>query len=596
MDFEFKQGLNLLKYLLNLGFGTYKSDELECTSYNVNLNLAIRLFSEYPHLKKIIFHANTQNFSVSTEQRGQLIKLIDAGKIEINHISRNELCIHSKLYRFKKGNNFVIGAIASSNFSENSNLNFESMFISQNPQFFGDIASGVAEKLERYEVKERKTLPETLLQTIGSDQAIEKHLLEGLWVHQQAIMEWLAHRQKAIVNIPPGCGKTRIATRYIQHLCKQNRRTTVIVLVPTITLINQWREVLKNEGIDAFEVDTSMSNLGQYFADPSGKVIITLYSRFFDTYKTILQKIRLFKPDLLTVFDESHNLYSNLDVLEHYYNQISGANSPFENGYFLSLSATIDSFFQENVDRFINLNGGDQNRFSISIPSFYSYWNNLNKTPCLKPIVYHPLFYHLTPSEMEKFRELSRYVGIESHTVNLKGDDSFGAAIKRARYVRGLEGGFKTLKNYIQTNIDSFNHGNTIIFVPTHAFAEELRSFLVNTKGWNPKSSAYVYDSQKSDFYLEHALEQFKNNLGFCLISEIMLSEGFDIPIISRVIIHGSHKSQRDWVQKIGRAIRYDPKNIDTFAEVIDLIFCDNNKQVLPIEEERFETLKSISK
>ena len=105
-----------------------------------------------------------------------------------------------------------------------------------------------------------------------------------------------------------------------------------------------------------------------------------------------------------------------------------------------------------------------------------------------------------------------------------------------------------------------------------------------------------MYDSQKSDFYLEHALEQFKNNLGFCLISEIMLSEGFDIPIISRVIIHGSHKSQRDWVQKIGRAIRYDPKNIDTFAEVIDLIFCDNNKQVLPIEEERFETLKSISK
>ena len=135
MDFEFKQGLNLLKYLLNLGFETYESDELECMSYNVNLNLAIRLFTEYPNLKKISFHANTQNFSISPELRGQLFKLIESGKIEINHISRNDLCIHSKLYRFKKGKQHTIGAITSSNFSENSNLNFESMFISQNSDF-----------------------------------------------------------------------------------------------------------------------------------------------------------------------------------------------------------------------------------------------------------------------------------------------------------------------------------------------------------------------------------------------------------------------------------------------------------------------------
>ena len=271
-------------------------------------------------------------------------------------------------------------------------------------------------------------------------------------------------------------------------------------------------------------------------------------------------------------------------------------NTVFKNSYSLSLSATIDSFNQENVDRFIALNGGDQNRFSISIPSFYSYWNALNTTPCLKQIVYKPLIYQLKPSEMEKYRELSRYVGMESQKTNLIGDDSFGAAIKRARFVRNLEGGFKVLKDYIQSNIASFNHGNTIIFVPTHEFAEELRTFLVTTKGWNLQSSAYVYDSQKSDEYLKHALHQFKSNLGFCLISEIMLSEGFDIPIISRVILHGSHRSQRDWVQKIGRAIRYDPKNVNSYAEVIDLVFCDNNGQVLPIEEERYETLKSISK
>jgi superfamily II DNA or RNA helicase len=596
MDFEFKQGLNLLNDLLKLGFSTYESDELECMSYNVNLNLAIRLFSEYPDLKKIKFHANTQNFSISAEQRGQLINLIDSGKIEINHISRNDLCIHSKLYRFKKGNNYVLGAITSSNFSANSNLNFESMVISRNLDFIEKMWSELDEKFQRYEVKERKTIPEAISRTSDVEKQIDKKFIEGLWVHQQAIFEWLVHRQNAIVNIPPGCGKTRIAIRYIQYLFKQNRKTTAIVLVPTITLINQWREILKYEGIDSFEVDTEMNDLGQYFANPSEKVIITLYSRFFEKYHTILQKISILKPDLIIIFDESHNLYNNLNSLESYFTKISAMETLFKKHYSLSLSATIDSFNMDNVNRFIELNGGDQNRFSISIPSFYSYWNNLNKTPCLKPILYKPLFYFLNSVEMQKYRELSRYVGIESQSVGLNGDDSFSAAIKRARFVRSLEGGFKVLKDYIRTHIDSFNRGNTIIFVPTHEFAEELRNFLVNTKGWNSQSSAYVYDSQKSDIFLQHALQQFKNNLGFCLISEIMLSEGFDIPVISRVILLGSYKSQRDWVQKIGRAIRFDPNNINNYAEVIDLVFCDDTGQALPIEEERFETLKSISK
>ena len=74
-----------------------------------------------------------------------------------------------------------------------------------------------------------------------------------------------------------------------------------------------------------------------------------------------------------------------------------------------------------------------------------------------------------------------------------------------------------------------------------------------------------------------------------------MLSAGFDIPKISRVILHGSRKSQRDWIQKIGRAIRYDPENPDSTAEVVDIVFCSPEGNPLSLEVERFETLKSIS-
>ena len=74
-----------------------------------------------------------------------------------------------------------------------------------------------------------------------------------------------------------------------------------------------------------------------------------------------------------------------------------------------------------------------------------------------------------------------------------------------------------------------------------------------------------------------------------------MLSEGFDIPKISRVILHGSDKSERDWIQKAGRALRYDNKNPESIAEIIDIVFHDPDNSPLSIEQERFNVLSSIS-
>ena len=73
-----------------------------------------------------------------------------------------------------------------------------------------------------------------------------------------------------------------------------------------------------------------------------------------------------------------------------------------------------------------------------------------------------------------------------------------------------------------------------------------------------------------------------------------MLSEGFDLPKVDRVILHGSDKSERDWIQKIGRALRFDPKNPSTIAEIIDIVFCETNGEPLLLERERYETLLSI--
>ena len=74
-----------------------------------------------------------------------------------------------------------------------------------------------------------------------------------------------------------------------------------------------------------------------------------------------------------------------------------------------------------------------------------------------------------------------------------------------------------------------------------------------------------------------------------------MLSEGVDIPKISQIILHGSDRSERDWIQKIGRALRYNPYQPKTIAKIIDIVFCTPDDNPLSIDEERFNVLSSIS-
>ena len=590
-----KQGMNLLHELFILAFEKQQCDELECFSYNVNLDDAIGLIEKYPQIKKLTFYANTQNFSFAPKNSAEIFRLIEENKISIFHSDREELCIHAKLYLFKKNKDLVIGVNTSSNFSHYSNNNFESMTIFDDPIEISKMWAKIPELLKNYQIAFSNEPPYTGKNEIY-DLKIQDNLLTGLWEHQKAILTWLVQRNKAIINIPPGCGKTRIATTYIKHLLNVNNKTTIGVLVPTKTLILQWCKILESDGIPAFEMNNQMEGLSQYFGKPFGKVLVTLYSRFFDNYETYLKKIRLIKPDVLTVLDECHNVYSGLDSFSKYIEMCEDPSNKISKNYLLSLSATTDTFNKDLLERFNDLHGGQKNIFSLSLPRFYSYWNQKNAQPCLKKISYISIYYDLSEKEMQRYKELSRYVSIESISAGLsKESDSFGAAIKRAQFVRGLEGGIRTLKEYIQKNIDMFNQGNTIIFVQTHAFAEEIRDYIVRCHGWNPKSSAYIYDSQMPEIYLEYAIKQFKNNLGFCLISEIMLSEGFDIPAISRVILHGSHKSQRDWIQKIGRAIRYDSNQPDSIADIIDVVFCDDKSNVLSIEEERHDILNSIS-
>jgi superfamily II DNA or RNA helicase len=585
-------GLNVLQRMISKGLGSFGCDELECMAYNVSLDLVLRLFEEYPLLKKISIWSNTERITYSPKNRAAILSMIDSKRIDFFHVPENVNAIHGKLYSFKKNGSIQFLAVGSPNFSEHSNQNFESLIYVHDSAKCKTIWEEIPRIYTDLNLLPEKTIPVQIEQAATPETKMDHQFFDGLWKHQIEVLSWLASRRFSIVNIPPGTGKTEIAFTYLRYLFEKDKDLTVIVLVPTTTLICQWTDRLKRVGIANLEWGTDPNNLGNYFADPSHKVLVTLYSRFFDQYVDYQKKAKILKPNLLLILDECHDSYGHLDDLLKFRDMMESFGGQI---YSIGLSATIDSFRVQEVTEFIDLMGGKQNRFEISLQSFYAHWNNLNPTPVLKPINYTPIKYRLSNSEMEKFSEYSRKIAIQMGKETLAGPNEITAAIQRARWLRGLQGGVELLQDYIMTNLDNFAQKSTIVFVQTNEIATNLQSFMARQPGWNPEASIYIYDSYHENDYRSYALEQFKRHIGFCLISEHMLSEGFDLPKVDGVILHGSHRSPRDWIQKIGRAIRFDPADPDSVAEIVDVVFCDTGGEPLDLEKERYECLMAIS-
>ena len=592
MEVEFSYGLNVLDDMIKRGLQDLSCDRIDCMAYNISLDYVLKLISKYGNVSKVRLYGNSQKFSISKENKTEILRLMKEKKVEVYHFSEGFQVVHAKMYRFWKGGKIVFGAIGSPNLSSNSNQNIETLVYVTDPVIIEQMWNSVSDLYSEFGIVEDPNPPESLVEISGPECIVDADLLEDLWKHQQEILRWMAQRSNSIVNIPPGTGKTKLALAYIDHIIRTRPGTTMLILVPTKTLIDQWMRVLEKNGIKAFEWDTRVESLREYLANPSKKAAVTIFSRFYEQYHDFINRVKIVRSDVVIVADECHNLYEHMAEFNDFNSRLTAINRQVWN---VGLSATLDSFNVDNVRRYVSIMGGESNRYNISLPTFYSVWNNKNKTPILKPINYVPIRYRLSSDEMREYSRRSRYVGMEAHMDNPVGDQDYQAAIRRAQWLRGLEGGERALKDYLNSHIAAFNKNSIIIFVQTNEIAERIHQYLTKHPGWNPDSFAYIYDSSRNDQYRDYAMDRFKKNEGFCLISERMLSEGFDLPKVSSIILHGSHRSQRDWIQKIGRAIRYDPESPKAIADIIDIVFCSSNGDPLPIEEERFQTLTSIS-
>ncbi len=233
-----------------------------------------------------------------------------------------------------------------------------------------------------------------------------------------AFENWKSNKQKGLFAMATGTGKTITSLNCLLEIYKKSGCYKALILVPTITLVEQWeKECAKFNFTNVIKVcskysgwQTSLANIRMLeLSNPDNKqsyIIISTYASFIRP-DNFIELNQLPKKRLLLVADEAHNMGGGRIVKR--LNDIKYLRR-------IGLSATPERQFDEDGNiRLMDFFGCD-NSYTFE----YSMEEAIQKGALCK-YYYYPHLVKLTDDEMAEYVELSYRI---AKIINREDDDS----------------------------------------------------------------------------------------------------------------------------------------------------------------------------
>ena len=339
----------------------------------------------------------------------------------------------------------------------------------------------------------------------------------------QALQNWVAQERRGVVALPTGAGKTILAVAAIQEA----KRSTLVV-VPTIDLLYQWRDVLES----FFHERIGLLGDGQ-------RLLESLTVSTYDSARLMMERIG--NRFGLAIFDECHHLPS-----PQYQFIAQCAIAPFR----LGLSATVE-----------RSDGKESLIYELLGPLVYEGKIADLVTKSLAPYDVAKIEVDLTESERQLYVSSRKtYLSfIQKNRIDFSKKDGW----KRFLFVssRSKEGREAFLAHRTQKLIaqraakkldtvwDLLNHHleeQMIIFTDDNEMAYRIASeFLL------PVITHKTKDRERQKF-----LKAFKDGQFKTLVTSRVLNEGIDVPEASVAVIASGTSTVREHVQRLGRILR----------------------------------------
>lgn len=417
---------------------------------------------------------------------------------------------------------------------------------------------------------------------------------------QLAFENWKANTQKGLFAMATGTGKTITSLNCLLEIYKKSGYYKAIILVPTITLVNQWAIECKKFGfsgivkvssknpnwkkeIDNIEFNESLDITGK----KNSYIIISTYASY--ARDNVFSRLNVFpRKQLLLIADEAHNMgagkiLSRLKAIPYLRR--------------IGLSATPERQYDEETTKKIMKFFGSESLYTYE----YSMAEAIEKGVLCR-YRYYPHIVKLTTAEMEEYLEISRRLAqyyIYNQDVFRPKDDAVLTALllKRKRIIHKATNKQVVFRDILEKRLSEKGSINyTLVYVPEGNKPDEDSDVYENTdiiaddaesahlidiytgivRDLSPTTTVRQFTSNSTE--RDNLLKDFADGKLDVLTSMKCLDEGVDVPRSELAIFCASTGNPRQFIQRRGRILRTHPDKY--MAEIHDLVvapeICDS--------------------
>lgn len=400
---------------------------------------------------------------------------------------------------------------------------------------------------------------------------------------KEANSEWIKNEYQGIFAMATGTGKTITSLNCAVEEFKKNKEYSIIITVPTVTLVNQWIDEAKKFNFKSIisttksknwegELRRILFNKQHNIGDNHNYVFITTYATF---NKAKCQKLvkKISDKNTLLIADEAHNLGAPTSLKNLPHNILKR----------IGLSATPERIYDD-------VGSSKLYEFFNSFPPSYTYKFSMREAidkEFLTPYYYYPYFVNLEHDELEEYLKITRELVKHYDFTNDRWKDSATQKlIQRKRIIHKAQNKKECLKQIFEdVKLKNETLKYTFVYVPegyevnnetidnAEIEAEDERiinaySEIINDFGY--KTYQFLGETKNRN----KILNQFKNGELEILTAMKALDEGVDIPVTKNAIFCASTGNPRQFIQRRGRVLRlHDDKE---YANIYDMIVTPN--------------------
>lgn len=366
---------------------------------------------------------------------------------------------------------------------------------------------------------------------------------------------------KGVVSVVTGGGKTMFALMCIKEFKTRFPEKKIIILVPSLTLIDQWYISLLDD------MNIASENVACFSSQEKSKKILDYNLILINSARKILPALKA-KENFFLIVDECHRAGSPINS-----NSVKGSYAAT-----LGLSATPKREYDDGFLRYILPSLG-------SIVYEYDYRQAL-KDRVICEFELQNVKVDFLKHESDNYNKLNKRLKIA--LIKNEETKSGQIAIKKLLIQRARITSSAMMRIPVTAKIaEMFSTERVIIFHETIEGANEIVKILQQRN-----HAASLYHSGISSVLRRDNLRLYKKGIYNILVTCKALDEGMNVPETTVAVVASSTASTRQRIQRLGRVLR--PSMNKTKATIFTLYVSEQERKRLIEEYKHFEKDVSI--